>query len=870
MFWIKIVIANLAFLIFYILIMIALKKYIISRYEKSEEKEKEATRLNTFLIRAIFIISLAMGAIGGFSVGILNSKTHNYLADFFILLIYVLEIFIVAVFVTTTVQARILNQKVKGLFLVRQFVSGLLGCVVMLGIIFLPIVKSLRSDNIKYIYFLPVAFFIGNYLFYIIFLNLQYPKRRLNEGEEKIIKNTLKRFGIESLRVTVLDTLGQKFANLFAAGIFKPQLLVTSYALENLREDELDAVLVHEIGHIKTKHVQKILFGWLIAILYYLALVFGLESLAGYFVSESKMLNFIRLAILLIGAIQFLFLPSYISRTAEIEADLFVLKSGVKKEVYENALKTLYAINYIKGDVSNALEKIQSHPSLKNRIKILAEAENKVEKGDTHKFKKIYICLATACAIFATVYLAFGLFLPQEDVKSWSQNIEKIKIEKNIPTLIEIAGSKKEIDLPAKVDITDKKDIETIVKSINKTRKKFSLANTVLNNDYHIEIFEKNGKSHLYSYSSDSGTLIKYVPAVDFNKDKPWWGVNKEIGKIILKYSYGFSNLGSGQESVSSSVYKWFVCVDKDWPKYDNSAAVLIEKEKDKNIGICALKYEIKLPPWVNRKDIGDAIKEAFSVYLRKAKLYSIAPLSEKIFVDYKIVFKEYEKNKVMAGVVYSFAGFSFVNSEFAAEALGGLEVAKGEILLNSDGSIKSIFLTIPTGQGKYFSKSIERIFGSEKTKKLLLNYQFSKRIYDYAKEYLKSIGKENVKIARYVQTKPANNWYSQQVYNLLPKVSGITGWNFIESGSIRRLYMIYNFQTPIECTHKTVFEKFNENEALISFYNIWDVKINGKPIQSYWKFRLNMDGTYKLVDKNDQTGLLLEIVRRIEKKSES
>lgn len=147
-----------------------------------------------------------------------------------------------------------------------------------------------------------------------------------------------------------------------------------------------------------------------------------------------------------------------------------------------------------------------------------------------------------------------------------------------------------------------------------------------------------------------------------------------------------------------SSVYKWFVCVDRDWLKYENLVVVFIEKVKDKNIGICVLKYEIKLLFWVNRKDIGDVIKEVFSVYLRKVKFYLIVLFFEKIFVDYKVVFKEFEKNKVMVGVVYFFVGFFFVNSEFVVEVLGGFEVVKGEIFLNSDGSIKGIFFIIFIG----------------------------------------------------------------------------------------------------------------------------------------------------------------------------
>lgn len=90
---------------------------------------------------------------------------------------------------------------------------------------------------------------------------------------------------------------------------------------------------------------------------------------------------------------------------------MFVLKSGIKREEYESALKTLYAINYIKGDISNALEKVQSHPSLKNRIKTLAEAENKLKMEDEHKLNKICNNLKAACALFATVYLIFGVIL---------------------------------------------------------------------------------------------------------------------------------------------------------------------------------------------------------------------------------------------------------------------------------------------------------------------------------------------------------------------------------------------------------------------------------------------------------------------------
>ncbi|AZT91260.1 hypothetical protein ELD05_11870 [Caldicellulosiruptor changbaiensis] len=75
MIWIKNILLNLALLIFYILIMVALKKYVISHYEISQQKEETAAKLNTFAIRAAFLIDIIIGAMMGFSVAVLRKKT---------------------------------------------------------------------------------------------------------------------------------------------------------------------------------------------------------------------------------------------------------------------------------------------------------------------------------------------------------------------------------------------------------------------------------------------------------------------------------------------------------------------------------------------------------------------------------------------------------------------------------------------------------------------------------------------------------------------------------------------------------------------------------------------------------------------------
>jgi len=139
--WIKNVIANLIFLILYFFVMTGFKKYIVSRYEKSVEKEKAATKLNTFLIKSIFLVNLIFGAAGSIFIIALNSNKFIFSRHFYLFIIYFIEILIISIFFATSIQAKILNQKLKNAFFLRQIVSGFLGLVLMFGIIFCLLFK---------------------------------------------------------------------------------------------------------------------------------------------------------------------------------------------------------------------------------------------------------------------------------------------------------------------------------------------------------------------------------------------------------------------------------------------------------------------------------------------------------------------------------------------------------------------------------------------------------------------------------------------------------------------------------------------------------------------------------------------------------
>ncbi|ABP66265.1 peptidase M48, Ste24p [Caldicellulosiruptor saccharolyticus DSM 8903] len=543
MVWIRILGLDLACIALYIIIMHIIKNYIILSFQNSKNKEEAAAKLNTFFIWSIFVVSTAIGALAGFSVAaILKVKGLREFTLFMILLAF--EIYVVIMFFTNKIHEKIFDQKLKSLFVIRQFVVVSLGLIVMLFIVLIPILANLKTDDYKYTYLLPISIFIGFYLFWLIFLNLQYPKKELKIDEYPFIKEVLKKFNFEDIKVILLETMGQKFANLFAAGVFKPQLLITSYALENLKEDQLAAIMVHEIGHIKRNHVRKILLGWIIAVFYYLAFVFGLESLTSYFVKSNVSFVLFILAILLVGTTQFFMLVSYISRIAEIEADIFVLKSGVDKEIYENALKSIYALNYIKSDVSKPLEKIQSHPSLKKRIQILTDAEKTQYKEYYLPFKKVYSMLLAAIVVLFSSYITFGILLPNNNLIKDSANIEKIKLIKYVPAPSEGSGNGNKVNLRVEKNITDIKEIQSILRCISKTKTKSDFANTLFKRDYEIEIYKKSSQPTIYSFSSSSGVIMKYVLAENFVKEgsRPWVGVNKGLGKVISKYFNNIEN----------------------------------------------------------------------------------------------------------------------------------------------------------------------------------------------------------------------------------------------------------------------------------------------------------------------------------------
>ncbi|MFI2741733.1 M48 family metalloprotease [Zhouia sp. PK063] len=169
-------------------------------------------------------------------------------------------------------------------------------------------------------------------------------------------------------RITQLKTNGIKviiiksnIINAFATGIFPGAklILLSSALVENLEPKEVDAIIYHEIGHIKLHHLVK---------LYAISIVCMIPgiTIAVYFIPLVHNTWLTPLIGMLNGGFCMGLLPflgtSFFMRKNEYEADAFAAKN-VSVEVMTN---TLFKLNKLLH--KNPDKKSYSHPSSNQRI----------------------------------------------------------------------------------------------------------------------------------------------------------------------------------------------------------------------------------------------------------------------------------------------------------------------------------------------------------------------------------------------------------------------------------------------------------------------------------------------------------------------
>ncbi|MEA1975109.1 MAG: M48 family metalloprotease [Bacillota bacterium] len=160
-----------------------------------------------------------------------------------------------------------------------------------------------------------------------------------------------------------------KKANALFTGFGKAKrILIADNLVNNFTDEEIIAVYLHELGHLKKRHMLKTLITSLImlAISLFIISKIDLKNYLDY-------TNIFKLAFYL-SVFQFLTMTieNIFSRKREKEADLFAKKVLGNEDELISALKKLEKQNLVTRNPNKFIEFIfYSHPSIKNRIKYL-------------------------------------------------------------------------------------------------------------------------------------------------------------------------------------------------------------------------------------------------------------------------------------------------------------------------------------------------------------------------------------------------------------------------------------------------------------------------------------------------------------------
>ena len=223
---------------------------------------------------------------------------------------------------------------------------------------------------------LSVLIIIFSALVPIFFLPLFYKFELLEEGELKTrLLKLAKKVGtnIEAVYVWHLGKKTSK-SNAAVTGWGKTRRIIISDTLiQTSTEKEIEVVMAHELGHQVKKDIWKMILIniFLISLSFYLIHI-SLSHLIDLFNLKSiSDIAGLPLIIFITAIISLLALPfsNWISRKAEMSADLFALKTTGMHDEFISAMNKLADQNLSKKNPNAIIEFIfYSHPSISKRI----------------------------------------------------------------------------------------------------------------------------------------------------------------------------------------------------------------------------------------------------------------------------------------------------------------------------------------------------------------------------------------------------------------------------------------------------------------------------------------------------------------------
>lgn len=361
------------------------------KYRKSLAYHKELTRFSWLTSTFSFILTWIILLFGIF--GLLDTELRPYFDDpRWLALAYFGVIFIISdiinipfqVYSTFVIEEKYgFNKTTPKIFIVDKLKGYLLTAIIggLLIFVLLSLILNLGQDFWIWFWIIAAAFILFVNMFYTsLILPLFNKLTPLQEGElRQAIENYSKKVGFPLTNVFVIDgSKRSSKANAFFSGLGKKKKIVLYDTLiNNHTTEELVAVLAHEVGHFKKKHI---ILGYVISLLQ-VGLMLFIMSLMIFNLELSYALGGEQLAIHLnLIAFGMLYAPislilgilgNIISRKNEYEADEYAALT-YNGTALQDALKKLSVDNLSNLFPHPAYVFVHySHPPLLKRLKAI-------------------------------------------------------------------------------------------------------------------------------------------------------------------------------------------------------------------------------------------------------------------------------------------------------------------------------------------------------------------------------------------------------------------------------------------------------------------------------------------------------------------
>jgi len=170
--------------------------------------------------------------------------------------------------------------------------------------------------------------------------------------------------------IYVWETSSARLANAMVSGIFPfcRFIYLTDHLIKRLTRDEIVAILAHEIGHIRKRH----LWGYLGFTLLYAALTKGIFMLADYAHLDRYLPDFTPIVFGSVWMIlYFVVLFGLLSRRFERQADRYAVELTGNSRAFISAMRKLARVNYQPRRWTRFHGLVQTHPSFDQRIEAI-------------------------------------------------------------------------------------------------------------------------------------------------------------------------------------------------------------------------------------------------------------------------------------------------------------------------------------------------------------------------------------------------------------------------------------------------------------------------------------------------------------------